>query len=81
MNDCVWLNVEVVLLVLIESFKFSLPPDKDIYWLSHGVAKPAVVGFPECQLPLVVERAYMSFLHIQMQFIVGSVLWGFALTL
>jgi hypothetical protein len=47
----------VVLLLLIESFKFSPAPGKEIYWRTQGIAKPAVVGFSGNQLPLVVERA------------------------
>jgi hypothetical protein len=48
----------VALLLLIESFKFSPAPGKEIYWQSQGIAKPSVVGFESgSQLPLVVERA------------------------
>jgi hypothetical protein len=46
----------VVLLLLIESFKFSPAPDKEIYWRAQGIAKPSVVGFSDYRLPLVVER-------------------------
>jgi hypothetical protein len=45
-----------VLVLLIESFKFSLPPDKEIYWQTQGIAKPSLVGSSEFRLPLVVER-------------------------
>jgi len=47
----------MVLLLLIESFKFSPAPGKEIYWKSQGIARPAVVGSKTIQLPLVVERA------------------------
>jgi len=46
----------MVLLLLIESFKFSPAPGKEIYWRSQGIARPAVVGSEAFQLPLVVER-------------------------
>jgi hypothetical protein len=51
------LNSEVVLLLLIESFKFSPSPGKEIYWQTQTIAKPATVGSSDTQLPLVVERA------------------------
>jgi len=54
--DFVSLNSEVVLLLLIESFKFSPAPGKEIYWQTQTVAKPAIVGSSDVQLPLVVER-------------------------
>jgi hypothetical protein len=46
----------VVLLLLIESFRFSLPPGKEIYWQTQAIAKPLIVGSSDSQLPLVVER-------------------------
>jgi hypothetical protein len=49
-------KIEVVLLLLIESFRFSLAPDKEIYWQTQAIAKPSVVGFSDNRLPLVVER-------------------------
>jgi len=56
-TDGIWLKLEMVLFLLIESFKFSLAPGKEIYWRTQGIAKPAIVGFDTFQLPLVVERA------------------------
>lgn len=49
--------VEVVLLLLIESFKISFAPGQEIYWHTQRIAKPSVVGFSDSRLPLVVERA------------------------
>jgi len=50
------LEMKVVLLLLIESFKFSLPAGKEIYWDTRGIAKPLIVGSSDYQMPLVVER-------------------------
>lgn len=51
------LEMKVVLLLLIGSFKFSLPPDKEILWKTQRIAKPSVVGVSAYRLPLMVERA------------------------
>ncbi|KAF8969648.1 cytochrome P450 [Flammula alnicola] len=50
------LEMKVVLLLLIESFRFS--PTKEIAWQMTGITTPIVVGSePEVpQLPLLVER-------------------------
>jgi cytochrome P450 len=57
------LEMKVVLLLLVESFRFSLPKDKEIVWQMTGIASPTVkssskdrTGTPKSQLPLVVER-------------------------
>jgi hypothetical protein len=50
-------KLEVVLMLLIESFKLSPAPGKEIYWQTQGIAKPAIIGFFGNRLPLVVERA------------------------
>ncbi|KAF8966238.1 cytochrome P450 [Flammula alnicola] len=51
------LEMKVVLLLLIESFRFS-PTKKEIAWQMTGITTPIVVGSkPEVpQLPLLVER-------------------------
>lgn len=48
---------EVVLSLLIESFRFS-PSKAEIAWQMTGVVTPAVVGtdLTKPQLPLIVER-------------------------
>ena len=49
--------LEVVLSLLIESFKFSLS-DKEIRWKALGNVTPSVVGDPsDHKLPIVIERA------------------------
>jgi hypothetical protein len=53
------IQLEVVLSLLIESFRFS-PSDKEVIWQMHGIASPTVKsnsksGTPLPQLPLVVE--------------------------
>lgn len=51
-------QAEVVISMLIENFKFSLTPDKDIYWQMSGISTPVVVGGEKhAKLPLVVELA------------------------
>jgi len=45
---------EVVLSLLIESFKFS-PANKEIVWNMGGISSPSVKGHPEPQLPLIIE--------------------------
>ena len=54
-TDC---DAEVVLAVLIESFRFS-PSKKEIFWQMNGIASPVVLDSEEGhhQLPLVVELA------------------------
>lgn len=59
-------HIEVVLLLLVESFKFSLPKDKEIVWQMTGVVSPTVksgegsnndqAGTPQSKMPLIVER-------------------------
>ncbi|KAF4617777.1 hypothetical protein D9613_006307 [Agrocybe pediades] len=51
------LEMKVILSLLIESFRFSLP-DKGIYWQMFNVATPTVLntGESRSQLPLIVER-------------------------
>jgi hypothetical protein len=52
-------HTEVVLTLLIDSFKFTLT-DKQIVWRMHGITSPAVAGAPDqmkVQLPLVVQMA------------------------
>ena len=49
--------LEVVLSLLIESFKFSLS-DKEIRWKALGNVTPSVVGDPsDHKLPIIIERA------------------------
>ncbi|KAK7694998.1 hypothetical protein QCA50_002186 [Cerrena zonata] len=48
------LEMKVVLAVLIESFKFEVPTDKEIYWNFSTVQFPSV-GDMEGQLPLIVS--------------------------
>ena len=50
------MKIEVVLLLLIESFRFSLPADREISWQTQRIGKPSVVGFSDPRLPLMVER-------------------------
>jgi len=52
------LEMKVVLLLLIESFKFSPAQGKEISWRSVGITKPITAGHSGYQLPLVVERAH-----------------------
>jgi len=47
---------EVVLSVLVESFKFS-PTDKEITWKMGALSSPAVKDCREPQLPLVISMA------------------------
>ncbi|KAF5380257.1 hypothetical protein D9757_008190 [Collybiopsis confluens] len=57
------LEMKVVIATLVQNFKFSIPPNKEIFWQMSGISTPVVVGggadggnsFP--QLPLVVEKA------------------------
>ena len=48
--------LEVVLSLLIESFKFSLS-DKEIHWKTFGIMTPTIVGDPVPKLPIIIERA------------------------
>jgi len=54
---------EIVLCQLLDSFKFSLVPNKEIYWQLNPIAQPGVEGeFDEgerlkLQLPLLVSLA------------------------
>ena len=49
--------LEVVLSLLIESFRFSLS-DKEIHWKAFGVTTPTVVGDPShYKLPIIIEPA------------------------
>ncbi|PPQ65281.1 hypothetical protein CVT26_000241, partial [Gymnopilus dilepis] len=57
------LEMKVVLFLLVESFKFSLPKDKEIVWQMAGIASPTLkseIGkgkeTPRSKLPLIVER-------------------------
>ena len=47
--------LEVVLSILIESFRFS-PAEKEIDWHMIGLATPTVPGSPLPQLPIRVEK-------------------------
>ncbi|TFK22383.1 cytochrome P450 [Coprinopsis marcescibilis] len=56
------LEMKVVLCVLLQSFRFSLPRDKNIFWKMTGISKPGVEGEQICgtdpaqpKLPLVVS--------------------------
>lgn len=50
-------SLEVVLSLLIESFKFSLS-DKEIHWKTFGITTPTVVGDPSgSKLPIIIGRA------------------------
>ena len=52
--------LEVVLCLLVSSFKFSLSkdPSKQIIWQTHGITSPALASDPsKSQLPLIVELA------------------------
>ena len=52
--------LEVVLCLLVSSFKFSLSqdPSKQIIWQAHGITSPALASDPsKSQLPLIVELA------------------------
>ncbi|KIK69207.1 hypothetical protein GYMLUDRAFT_35277 [Collybiopsis luxurians FD-317 M1] len=52
------LEMKVVIAMLVENFKFSLPPNKEIFWQMSGISSPIVVGGNgHPQLPLVVEKA------------------------
>lgn len=48
--------VEIVLSLLIDSFKFS-PSDKEIFWKMGGIARPTVSSpyNPDSQLPIMME--------------------------
>ncbi|KAF8202143.1 cytochrome P450 [Pholiota molesta] len=51
------LEMKVVLLLLVESFKFT-PSKHEIFWQMTGITTPVVVGSTKTvpQLPLIVER-------------------------
>ncbi|KAJ3783409.1 cytochrome P450 [Lentinula aff. detonsa] len=54
------LEMKVVMAMLVENFRFSLAPNKEIFWQMSGIASPVVVGGDDSghpQLPLVVELA------------------------
>jgi len=52
------LEMKVVIAMLAENFKFSLPPGKEIYWQMSGIASPVIVGDDgHTKLPLIVELA------------------------
>ncbi|KAJ3990231.1 cytochrome P450 [Lentinula detonsa] len=54
------LEMKVVMAMLVENFRFSLAPNKEIFWQMSGIASPIVVGGDDSghpQLPLVVELA------------------------
>ncbi|KAF9064445.1 cytochrome P450 [Rhodocollybia butyracea] len=52
------LEMKVVISMLVENFKFSLPPKKDIFWQMSGISSPVVVGGDgHARLPLMVELA------------------------
>jgi len=50
------LEMKVVLFLLIESFRFSLPAGQEISWQTQRIGKPSVVGVSDPRLPLMVER-------------------------
>ncbi|KIK56922.1 hypothetical protein GYMLUDRAFT_776852 [Collybiopsis luxurians FD-317 M1] len=50
------LEMKVVVAMLVEKFKISLPHNKEIFWQMTGIVSPVVVGGDgHAQLPLVVE--------------------------
>ncbi|KIK58241.1 hypothetical protein GYMLUDRAFT_700611 [Collybiopsis luxurians FD-317 M1] len=50
------LEMKVVIAMLVEKFKFSLPQDKEIFWQMSSISTPVIVGGDvHPQLPLVVE--------------------------
>jgi hypothetical protein len=52
-------HIEVVLTLLLHSFKFTLS-DKQIVWRMRGITVPSVSGDPDLsktQLPMVVQMA------------------------
>ncbi|KAJ3829900.1 cytochrome P450 [Lentinula raphanica] len=57
------LEMKVVIAMLVEHFKFSLAPKKEIFWQMSGIASPVIVGGSDSeyskhpQLPLIVELA------------------------
>lgn len=50
-------QIEVVLCVLLDKFKFQEPKDKTIYWQMSALVTPTVNGEREPKLPLIVSRA------------------------
>jgi len=55
---CHKLAIEVILALMIESFRFS-PSNKDVTWKMFGVASPTVSDASDDtsrQLPLLIER-------------------------
>ncbi|KAE9401990.1 cytochrome P450 [Gymnopus androsaceus JB14] len=52
------LEMKVIISMLVEKFKFSPAPGKDIVWLMAGISSPVVVGGDgHPKLPLLVESA------------------------
>ncbi|KIK62429.1 hypothetical protein GYMLUDRAFT_41869 [Collybiopsis luxurians FD-317 M1] len=50
------LEMKVVLSMLVQKFKFSMPPDIDIFWQMSLISNPIVVGGDRHpRLPLIVE--------------------------
>jgi hypothetical protein len=50
--------LEAVISMLVEKFKFSPSPDKEVFWQMTGIASPLVInGDNHPQMPLVVELA------------------------
>ena len=48
---------EVILSILVESFRFSLSKKEVIWHMTHAIATATVPGSNRSQLPLIVERA------------------------
>ncbi|KAF5338679.1 hypothetical protein D9757_015005 [Collybiopsis confluens] len=52
------LEMKVMVAMLVQRFKFSLSPNKAIFWEMSGIASPVIVGGDgHRQLPLMVELA------------------------
>jgi len=49
--------LEVVLSLLVESFKFSLSDKEILHWKTFGIMTPTIVGDPVPKLPIIIERA------------------------
>ncbi|KAF9532505.1 cytochrome P450 [Crepidotus variabilis] len=53
------LEMKVILSLLLQRFRFTLPPDKEIYWNMMGIVSPCVIGDTDSsppRLPLIVEE-------------------------
>ncbi|KAE9396151.1 cytochrome P450 [Gymnopus androsaceus JB14] len=55
------LEMKVIISMLVEKFKFSPAPGKDIFWQMSGISSPVVVGGDgHPKLPLLVESAKLA---------------------